>query len=107
MADKIAVRPGAQKRPRNLEVLITALDGLDSAEHPKLGRCSASEEAEEFGGWWWGRRWRWSKEHGEALVVVVPHTCGDEDGDADEQQRHADSDGEVRVHDGRDRFVGG
>ena len=45
----------------------------------------SSEEAEEFGEWWWGRRGRWSKEHGKALVVVVAHTCGDEDGDADEQ----------------------
>ena len=29
------------------QALITALDGLDGAEHPKLGRCSASEEGVE------------------------------------------------------------
>ena len=29
------------------QALITALDGLEGAEHPKLGRCSASEEGVE------------------------------------------------------------
>ena len=57
--------------------------GVDKSQD--CGPPWSSEEAEEFREWWWGRRGRGSKEHGEALVVVVAHTCGDEDGDADEQ----------------------
>lgn len=57
--------------------------GVDKSQD--CGPPWSSEEAEEFGEWWGGRRGRWSKEHDEALVVVVAHTCGDEDGDADEQ----------------------
>lgn len=61
----------------------SSVGGLDKSQD--CGPPWSSEEAEEFGGWWGGRRGRWTKEHDEALVVVVAHTCGDEDGDADEQ----------------------